>query len=162
MGCGQSVDVDILNSSSLHPLSIRAATTPDLTAIKTLLERGGLPKQDCHQHLANFIILESDNNIIGIGGLEFYSEFALLRSVAIEKKYRGHSFGNIIFTALKETALSCGVRQMYLLTETATDYFSNLGFTPINRINAPDAIKKTAQFSSLCSHSATLMTLSIS
>jgi len=46
---------------------------------------------------------------------------------------------------------------MYLLTTTAEAFFELLGFRRIERHAAPPEIQRSAEFSSLCPSSATVM-----
>lgn len=142
-------------------LKLRPATNKDLSVIETLLTQFDLPSADCHQHLTNFIVAEQGSQFAGVGGLELYQECALLRSIAVAREFRGQSYGNTLFLKLKEIARNNNVRELYLLTETAEDYFAALGFNLVQRDEVPAAIQQTEQFSSLCPDSATVMKLSI-
>ena len=107
--------------------------------------------------LSNFLLLEDDNKIIGIGGVELYGKIALLRSITILKEYRGKSLGISIFSKIKKYAMEHEVGEIYLLTETAEDFFGKLGFIPVSRDIVPLLIKQTKQFSALCPSSAVVM-----
>jgi amino-acid N-acetyltransferase len=50
-----------------------------------------------------------------------------------------------------------GISQVYLLTNTAANFFAWLGYQVMKRTDAPLPIQSTAQFSSLCPDSAVLM-----
>jgi amino-acid N-acetyltransferase len=50
-----------------------------------------------------------------------------------------------------------GIKTLYLLTTTAAQFFSRLGYEAIPRSEAAAAIAATAQFSDLCPASSTLM-----
>jgi len=145
----------------LASLTLRTATQNDLSAIAALLKEFDLPSDGCQQHIENFIVAECDNQLAGVGGLELYKEVSLLRSVAVAHKHRGQSLGNTLFLKLKATALHNDVRELYLLTETAENYFAALGFDSVARYAVPAAIQNTEQFSSLCPDSATVMRLKI-
>lgn len=135
----------------------RLATAEDLADIQQILESYQLPTDDCHEHLNNFILLQYQENIMGIGGLEIYEHNALIRSVAVTHAYTGKGLGKKIYRLLENQAKKKGVKALYLLTETATDFFLQLGFLSIDRSEAPAAISKTKQFLELCPSSAQLM-----
>lgn len=101
----------------------RSASDQYLQSIQSLLKLSGLPFEDCGEHLRNFIILEKDNQLIGVGGLEIYGEVALLRSIAVLSSYQGRGFGHKFYNQLRAKALENGVKQLFLLTETAEQYF---------------------------------------
>ncbi len=138
-------------------MNFRKATNSDLTSIQLILNSEGLPHEDCQGHLDNFLVLEEENTIIGVGGIELYGKFALIRSIAVLKEYRGKGIGLSIFSSIKQYAIDNGVTEMYLLTETAEDYFKKLSFSTISRDLTPEPIKQTKQFSSLCPSSAVVM-----
>jgi len=48
-------------------------------------------------------------------------------------------------------------RAVWLLTTTAREFFERLGYAAVDRADVPGAIRATAQFSSLCADSATVM-----
>ena len=141
-------------------MNFRIAAKSDLNNIQAILKEENLPYQDCESHLNNFIVLELDDDIIGIAGVELYDDIGLLRSVAIKNKHKGKGLGAEIYTKIKEHAFQKGVKELYLLTVTAVQYFEKQGFVKINRDLAPLEIKKTKQFSGLCSLSAIVMKLS--
>ena len=96
----------------------------DLLDVINLLKSSKLPYQDI-QLKDNIMIAYHDDNgdLIGSGGLEFYNSFALLRSVAVDESQRGKSFGKYIVKDLLDRAKSKSVKAVFLLTETAHDFF---------------------------------------
>ena len=142
-------------------MNYRTARDSDLLAIITLLQISNLPYEDCHRQLENLLILEEGHHIIALGGAQCYGDVALLRSIAIQPERRGQGLGKAMFLTLKTRVQEQGVDTLYLLTETACEYFKGLGFNQIARDLVPKAIKQTAQFSSLCPNSATVMTLNL-
>ena len=138
-------------------MSFRAAKKSDLDKIQAILKDVKLPYQDCAKHVHNFVVLELNDNIIGVGGIELYGDIALLRSIAVEKKYRNQGWGDAVFLEIKEYAFQSGAKELYLLTETAEQYLTKRGFIKVDRDMAPQAIKQTEQFSGLCSLSAIVM-----
>jgi amino-acid N-acetyltransferase len=54
-------------------------------------------------------------------------------------------------------ARTTGLKKVYLLTTDAQAFFRKLGFAEVPRESAPEAIRRTAQFRTLCPASATLM-----
>ncbi len=62
---------------------------------------------------------------------------------------------------LKGRAYDKKITTLYLLTETAVDYFLKLGFSISERIDAPKEIVRTRQFDELCPSTAKIMRLDI-
>lgn len=140
-------------------MGFRKAQDSDLAAIEALLSVSGLPFEDCHKHLSQFLVYDEASKILGVGGAEIYNEVALLRSIAIDSEHRGLGLARAIFLGLKSCLQQQGVQDLYLLTDSAELYFKYLGFAQITRDKVPQEIKQTDQFSSLCPSSAQVMTL---
>ncbi len=138
-------------------MKINNATSKDLADIKMVLEESGLPSQDCEPHLTNFFVAEVDARMVGVGGLELRGIDGLVRSIAVLPAFRGRGIGRALFQRIADRAIRSGIHRLYLLTETAEDYFTKLGFAPIARGDAPLAIAGTRQFRELCAQSATVM-----
>ena len=49
------------------------------------------------------------------------------------------------------------IDDLYLLTTTAEKYFLKFGFNKIEKISAPELIKQTEEFKSICPESAVFM-----
>ncbi len=140
-------------------MGFRKAQDSDLAAIEALLNVSGLPFEDCHKHLSQFLVYDEASKILGVGGAEIYDEVALLRSIAVHSEHRGLGLARSIFLGLKTELLKQGVQDLYLLTDSAELYFKHLGFAQIERDKVPQEIKQTEQFSTLCPSSASVMTL---
>lgn len=95
------------------------------------------------------------NKLCGVIGFERAGETGLLRSLAVDVECRRHGLADLLCAHLISEL--GGTKEIYLLTETAADFFARLGFVPIERKQAAPSIQQTAQFSSLCPASAVLM-----
>ncbi len=140
----------------------RKAINTDLQKIKDLLNSSKLPSDDCEEQIENFIVIEENNKLIGIGGLEIYDTVGLIRSIVVESKYRGSGIGKKIYRLIEAKAYTSGIKSLYLLTETATEYFENLGFKIKDRSEVPRSIMETKQFKEICPSSAMVMYREIS
>ena len=89
--------------------------------------------------------------------LEQAAPYALLRSVVVRRDHRGRGLAKRITGYLLHRAESQGVAAVYLLTETAQDFFAKLGFRRVEREAVPAAVRRTRQFASLCPQSASCM-----
>ena len=141
----------------MQDIQIHPASAEDCGRVALLLKKNGLCISDIDSCLFGFVIARNSGNIIGTGGLEYFGDTALLRSVAVETSQRGQQIGEKIYAALIENAKEKGVKSLYLLTIDADGYFARFGFKPINRNAAPETIQKHAQFTELCPSSAILM-----
>ncbi|MFN7749109.1 MAG: arsenic resistance N-acetyltransferase ArsN2 [Cyclobacteriaceae bacterium] len=99
--------------------------------------------------------------LMATGGLEFYGEYALLRSIAVRKKERGKNMGQRVVYDLVAKARDHQVQSLFLLTETAYDFFLNNGFLEISRDQIPEAIRQSTQFASVCPSSAACLIMKL-
>jgi GNAT superfamily N-acetyltransferase len=82
---------------------------------------------------------------------------ALIRSVVVLPQARSRGFGILVTEALAREAREANVERLWLLTTSAAPFFERLGWRRMERVDAPDAITRSRQFSGLCPASATLM-----
>lgn len=81
------------------------------------------------------------DELVAVSGLEIYNECALLRSVCVADTSKTTGLGSHIVTKILQEAKNLGLKYVYLLTMTAEGFFKKLGFTNINREEAPLCIK---------------------
>jgi amino-acid N-acetyltransferase len=136
---------------------VRPAKPSDLPAIFELLATGKLPTEGVAEHLDTFVVLESNDSIVGIAGLEIHSSAALLRSLAVSPSHQGRGLATILCGHIEAEAARHGLEQIYLLTETAESFFSKRGYAAISRDSVPPEIASSKEFSELCPQSAVLM-----
>ncbi|HZX75035.1 MAG TPA: arsenic resistance N-acetyltransferase ArsN2 [Cyclobacteriaceae bacterium] len=129
-----------------------------LDDVLALLKKNKLPFQDIA--LGKSLMMsyrDSNNALIGSGGLEFYGHYALLRSLAVDETQRGRSLGKQITADLINHAKSKSNKSIFLLTETAHDFFLKLGFRDISRNEVPEEVKLSSEFTTACPESAACM-----
>ena len=132
-----------------------------LQAIESLLKSYNLPFEDCAEHLENFIGIIRGDKLIAIGALQIEGSTALLRSIVVYSEMRGAGLAVEITRYVLNIARDQGVREIYLLTETAESYFTRFGFCAVDRGTVPVEIQSTRQFGSLCPSSAQTMRLDL-
>ncbi len=121
-----------------------------------------LPVDDLPESLDNFLVAMENGKLIGVIGLEVYSAYGLLRSLAVLPEYRNKRVAGKLLKRLESVAKLSGLHTLYLLTETAPNYFKNKGFTQISREQVPTEIQSSSEFSHVCPVSAIVMKKSIS
>lgn len=126
----------------------------DLPLVEQLLQSNGLPFEDCHQHIHNFVGIFDGSELVAVGGLEKLNRTGLLRSIAVKSDLRSRGIGNRLVKHLEQRAIKIGIENLYLLTETAETYFKSLGYKTIDRTRLPVDITQTQQFQCLCPESA--------
>jgi amino-acid N-acetyltransferase len=126
-------------------------------SIKKLLNECSLPDEDIVNHLPHFIVAKGGHDLIGVIGLEVYDKVGLLRSLAVREAYREKGIAKSLYARLLAYAHLQGIEELFLLTNTAEVFFSKIGFKKVDRDNAPDPIKATKEFQSLCPSTAVCM-----
>ena len=142
-------------------IEICSAKTDRLSEILALLEVCQLPKEGLATHLSKTLVAQRGSEIVGCSALEVYQELALLRSVAVKPSFRKRGLGLKLTRAALDLARESQVTKVYLLTETASTFFSKLGFIQVPRSDVPETIKHSVEFTTLCPKTATVMTLSL-
>ena len=145
------------DSSQNKTISIEPATSADLPVILKLLRQSDLPETGLSEHLATALVARAGHEIVGTVALELYGSAALLRSLAVAPLYQGQGWGRRLTEAALQLARQQAVTQIYLLTETAGQFFPKLGFRLIDRSQAPVAVQNSLEFTTLCPDSALAM-----
>ena len=125
-------------------------------AILALLVANDLPVVDLDESKVLFACLNNDE-VIGTGGLEFFKDCALLRSVSVKKNVQKTGLGKFIVDELEKIAKGKGINRLYLLTTTAEGFFTKLGYKTIDREELPLEIKNTTEFTSVCPSTANVL-----
>ena len=126
-------------------------------ALRDTLSASRLPIDDLDEGVVRYFALTEDGVAVAFGGIAGTGAERLLRSVVVPEPGRGRGRGARIVALLAEIAATNGTERLWLLTNDAADFFARLGWRKTARETAPDAIRATRQFSSLCPASATLM-----
>jgi protein-tyrosine-phosphatase len=75
----------------------------------------------------------------------------------VAPEFRGQGIARALCSRVETHAAQQEIHALYLLTTTAETFFAGLGFGRANRDTIPEAIRSTAEFSSLCPDSAAVM-----
>jgi len=140
----------------------KIAITPfdarDEVGLSVLLQTADLSTEDITpEMLEHFLVAHADRMLVGAAGVDVLGEAGLLRSVAVDENHRGAGLGKQLVEAAEAHAREAGVRELYLLTVTAENFFAGLGYKTVSRDAVPAPIKGTVQFRELCPASARLM-----
>jgi amino-acid N-acetyltransferase len=125
--------------------------------IITLLSSEKLPAGDLPATLENFLMAVQDDELIGVIGLEIYGNYGLLRSLAVKPAFRSQNIAGKLIVQIETLAASKGLKAIFLLTETATDYFARKGYEKITRNGVPEEVQQSSEFSHVCPQSAIAM-----
>lgn len=142
--------------------SIRPAQANDWTSIRRLLEDAGLPADDLDAESLDGFLVACDPaapapGVVGAIGLQAFGRTGLLRSLVVNAGSRGSGIGAELVAALEAQASTAGITDLWLLTIDAEVFFWKLNYRIVERDGAPDAIRATSEFTTLCPSSAHLM-----
>ena len=148
--------------SSLSMPTLRQALADDWQAVRDLLLASDLPLDDLGPaRLDGFLIAEDNHVIVGLIGLEVLGTIGLLRSLVVEKTVRSAGLGGKLVGALESAAEAAGIVELWLLTIDAERFFQRHNFEIVDRTAAPDEIRESEEFVSLCPDTAYLMRKSL-
>ena len=137
---------------------VAPASAQDLVTIRALLERSGLPTSDLESTRPEFTVIRQDGQLLAAGALQRFGSSALLRSVVVTADRRGNGLGRSVVGELERLARAAHISQLFLLTQTAADFFARQGYRVVERSSAPRDMQGSEEFRSLCPSSAICMT----
>ncbi len=143
------------------PIVIRQAEAKDLKGIAELLHRIELPVDGVAEHIARFIVAESQGKIRGCAGLEIYGGAGLLRSVAVHPDSQNRGLGSRLLKRILSEAKTYRLKALYLLTTNAGPFMSKFGFQEVARNEVDARIQQSVEFKSACCENAICMKRSV-
>jgi amino-acid N-acetyltransferase len=146
--------------------TIRPAAAEDLSAVIALLLAAKLaPNAIDEQFGAQFAVAVDSRTgrVIGAAGVERYGAgtelVGLLRSAVVDSGWRGRGVGAALTDDRLRYARAEAMHSLYLLTETAADYWPRFGFEQTPRDGAPAVLMASHEWRSGCPASAIAMRL---
>ena len=140
---------------------LRPATAADEPVMAALLAAEGLPAAGFAESSTHFQVVDEAGDVVAAAGIECHGEAALLRSVVVAPEHRDRGLARRLTEGMVRHARALGHDSIYLLTMDADRYFAGLGFTPIERDQAPDSIRDSRQYREQCPDTAVLMRLAL-
>ena len=140
---------------------LHTVSAEELRAIRALLETAGLPTSDLESARPEFAVVREDGQIVAAGALQRFGSSALLRSVVVAADRRGSGLGQLIVRELELLASATHVSRLFLLTQTASEFFAHQGYRVTERRAVPEEVQGSEEFRSLCPSSAVCMAKSL-
>ena len=148
--------------------TIRPATAADLAPVSALLTRAHLaPNEIDAQFGPQFAVAvdQASGAVIGAAGVEMHGTagdaVGLFRSAVVDEHWRGHGVGAALTHDRLAWAEHEALRAVYLLTETAAEYWPRFGFERTARSDAPASIMASHEWKHGCPASAVAMRLDL-
>jgi UDP-N-acetylmuramate: L-alanyl-gamma-D-glutamyl-meso-diaminopimelate ligase len=114
--------------------SVRPARRDDMTSVRAVLAATSLSEQADDDQAGDFFVLCNEDGVVGCVSLEVLGDDAILRALAVDPKFRGAGYGWVLADTAVSQARGRGVRRIYLLTATASDFFAaKFGFRVVDR-----------------------------
>lgn len=125
--------------SSPTPVVVRAARTPDVPAMKALIDiysgsgRKLLAKElvSLYEDLQEFVVAEAGGQVVGCGALHvLWSDLGEIRTLAVHPDLTNARIGSALLTRLLDNARDLGLSRLVSLTFQVS-FFARHGFNPI-------------------------------
>ena len=139
-------------------MAIRRANREDVAVVDSLLQASSLPALPPGQPLSNLLVALEAGEVIGAIALEVASRRGLVRSVVVAEPERRKRIASGLVSSLIARAHELGLRELYVLTKDASEFFATRGFSVVERADVPPEIQATREFRE-CPESAGAMCL---
>lgn len=115
--------------------AMRPARGSDMPAVRELLQTVGLTEEPARDDQSpTFFVLHNEQGLMGAVALEVLGDDAILRALSVHPEARGAGYGWMLADMAVSQARWRGVRRIYLLTESASDFFAaKFGFRVVDR-----------------------------
>lgn len=138
-------------------MRIERATPADQPLVDALLSAAGLPLDGAAEAFGLGVVARDRDRVVAAAAVERYGAAGLLRSVVVAEDHRGGGVGRAIVAAAEALAVSEGIRELYLVTETAPDWFPRLGYRPVERVVAEAAVGASVELTTVCRDTGIVM-----
>jgi amino-acid N-acetyltransferase len=128
--------------------NLRPATRADIAEILELIqpmqEQGillGRTYDDLLEDLDDFIVIVREGIVVATAALHQYAEFGQgeIACVAVHQDYRGDEFGDMLLSELESRAGTKKMKNLFVLTTHAADWFEERGYSPGRKADLPEA-----------------------
>ncbi|MEZ4358533.1 MAG: GNAT family N-acetyltransferase [Kofleriaceae bacterium] len=129
--------------------AIRPARASEVADLQALLHKAKLVNEEVSAaSVPWFFTLRNERGLVGCVAIEVLGDDAILRALAVDPSCRGVGYGWMLADMALNHARYRGVRRIYLLTETASDFFAaKLGFRIIDPSTVSAQVSASAAFS---------------
>ena len=142
-------------------MDIRRARREEVTEVDALLKANSLPPLPMQTSLSNVLIALDQGSVIGAIALEVVARRGLLRPAAVSQAYQDGTAGESLVRSLIARAHELSLRELYLLTDSASEFFAALGFSPVSRAAVPSDVRSGCESWEQCPESAEIMRLDL-
>jgi UDP-N-acetylmuramate: L-alanyl-gamma-D-glutamyl-meso-diaminopimelate ligase len=129
---------------------IRPARRGDMANVRHVLALAELADEPARDdQFTSFNVLHNERGLVGSVALDVHGDDAILRALAVHPEDRGAGYGWMLADCAVQQARWRGVRRIYLLTESASDFFAaKFGFRVVDRSTLSKLVAASETFSS--------------
>jgi N-acetylglutamate synthase-like GNAT family acetyltransferase len=135
-------------------IDVRPASVAHLPDLVGLLDVGELPTVELGRTV--FWVGEQGSVVHAVAGLQPLGHLGLVRSVFVSPASRRQGVARRLLEAIVAEARRRGVTELYALA-LHPSWLEALGFVPVDRALAPEAVRESEEFRSACPASAVLL-----
>ncbi len=118
----------------------------DQPAIDALLSRYGLPGIVPANEVET-MVMRAPGGVVGCVSLQVAGDHGFLFGLAVHPDRRGTGLGWVLGDGVLRRAVGLGLQRIYLLTNTASDFFgAKLGFSPIDLATVAPVLRTSQNF----------------
>jgi amino-acid N-acetyltransferase len=136
---------------------VRPLGEGELAVVLALLEREGLPLAGVDSPATRLWVAEVEGRPVGAVGLERHGGEGLLRSLVVDRGWRGEGVGARLGAAVLEQCRREALASVFLLTTTAERWFPRLGFEAVGRDEVPAELAGSEELKGACPATAVVM-----
>ncbi len=143
-------------------LEVNKLNEQEREELKHVLSLNQLCFNDINERGVHLFGVNLRDEHVGFFGYELFDNLALFRSMVVVAEARKKGYGTLIWQLAKNKLVAEGIKEVYLLTNTAASFFSKQGFTEVARASAPVAISDTTEFKEFCPADSVFMKINLS
>ncbi len=140
---------------------IRRAQQEEMEEVGALLEASGLPPLPTGISLSNVLLGLEKGSVIGVVALEVVARRGLTLWAAVAAEHQSRGLGKSLLRSLIARAHELGLREVYMVTKTASKLFAQLGFFPVSGAAVPFEIRFLRAYPDQCAESVEVMRLEL-
>ncbi|HEY5923427.1 MAG TPA: UDP-N-acetylmuramate--L-alanine ligase [Kofleriaceae bacterium] len=128
--------------------AMKPARLADMAGVRDVLAKVGLVNEPARdEQFPSFYVLTNEQGMVGSVALDVLGDDAILRALAVDSEFRGAGYGWMLADMAVSQARWRGVRRIYLLTETASDFFAaKFGFRVVDRTTLSKQVAASETF----------------
>ena len=104
----------------------------------------------------------TDGRLVGMAGAERQGRLALLHTLWVTPELRGQGWGRCLVEHVERWLRSLGIEEVYLVADTAEQFFSHLGYLARRREQLPAEVYGFSQLPTACPLQAVFMSKQLS